>query len=269
VRYTQPIAITVAKATEAAAQTAFRPTTSVPIVSGAANKPVVASANPMVNAILKAGEVPVVDKRTNLKVTKSRRRHAAAAGRVLATGLATSGFFGTITALAQADAHPAATAPDAATPGVKTIERTIYVDENGNPVAPPSSSLPGVADPATTAAAATLPPGVTLAPGATLAPAPAPVAGAPVVAPKPGAAPTPTTAPKGAPAPAPAPAPTPGPAPAPAPAPAPGPAPAPAPAPTPTTAPAPKPTTPPPPVTTAPPAPVTTAPPACTPSKCP
>jgi hypothetical protein len=247
-------------------------------------------------------DVKVVDKLTNLKVTKNRRRHAAAAGRVLATGLATSGFFGTITALAQADQHPEKSA-DPATDGnvvVKTVERTIYVDEFGNPVDPPVSTLPAtplVTD--TTVVGAVVDPNTTV-PLSTVAgqvlpvtPA-APVPGAPVAAPvpgattKPGAAPV-TTARAGTPAAA-APTPVPGaaaPAPAaPAPAaptpaaptpaaptpaaPTPAPTPAPAPAPVVTQPPAPAPTpAPAPPPTTAAPAPATTAAPACTGSKCP
>ena len=142
-----------------------------------------------------ADEAPVIDKHTNVAVTRTKRRHAAAAGRVLATGLATSGFLGTITAMAQSDIHKDQN--DAATPTpssvvVKTIQRITYVDENGNPVAPPSSlpggTVPGVVDSvpvvptATTLVGTPLAPGtpVTTAPGTPVAPGtPTPVSTAP------------------------------------------------------------------------------------------
>ena len=277
VRYTQPIAITVARAAEAAAMTAFAPTSSVPVITAdtptpggtpigtrapatsTAFAPIVGAST--AGAATATAEVPLIDKHTNLAVTRNRRRHAAAAGRVIATGLATSGFFGTITALAQSDAHHDAastSAPDSSVV-VRTVEKTIYVDENGNPVAPPSS-VPGTVDPASTA------PGSIAAavPGA----APVPVAAAPgAPAPKPGTpAPTPTpppvTHPKAGAAPAPTPAPTTTPTPTPTTTPTTTTAP--------TTAPPPAPvTTQPPPATTQPPAPTTTKPPACTGSKCP
>ena len=183
---------------------------------------------------------------------------------MLATGLATSGFLGTITAMAQSDIHKDQN--DAATPTpssvvVKTIQRITYVDENGNPVAPPSSlpggTVPGVVDSvpvvptATTLVGTPLAPGtpVTTAPGTPVAPGtPTPVS----TAPKPGA-PAPVTTKPGAPAPATTQ----------------GPAPVTTKAPTPVTTQAPAPATTKPPATTQPPAPPTTKAPACTGSKCP
>ena len=231
VRYTQPIAITVAQATSAAAASASVAASTVPMNEAAVRA---TSAVPVVS---------VVDRTTNLPVTKSRRRHAAAAGRVIATGLATSGFLGTITALAQAD-HQATDESNSPSPDssvvVRTVERTIYVDENGNPVAPPSSIAAAVDSTLATVPGVTLPLDTTTLPGAP----------APTVLVVPGA-------------------PTPAPAPAPAPAPSGGgtkstPAPAPA-----TTAPAPVTTAapPPPPPPTTVKATTTTAP-ACTGSKC-
>ncbi len=257
VRYTQPIAITVARATEAAAASASAST--VPMNAAARSAHLAAT----------APEVAVVDRATSLPVMRSRRRHAAAAGRVIATGLATSGFLATVTALAQADAR----AEQAATPApdstaVTVIEKTIYVDENGNPIAPPASLATAAADPAVTD---TVLPGETTVPTATVA----------------GQLPVTTVAGQPLPVPAPAPAPSGGGGGGGTPAPAPvttakAVAPAPAPvtttkAPTPVTTAPPAPVTTKPPATTQPPAPATTqpppppattAPPACTGSQC-
>ncbi len=49
--------------------------------------------------------VPAVDRHTSIRLFGTRRRHVAAAGRILATGLATSGFLATIAGLATADAR--------------------------------------------------------------------------------------------------------------------------------------------------------------------
>ena len=90
--------------------------------------------------------MPVVDRHTSVRLFGSRRRHVAAAGRILATGLATSGFLGTIASLATADARSLESKQqaDAATPTtlVETIHRVVYVDEFGNPIAPPTTLAP-------------------------------------------------------------------------------------------------------------------------------
>ena len=89
--------------------------------------------------------VPVVDRQTSVRLFGSRRRHVAAAGRILATGLATSGFLATIASLATADARELeAKQADAAPPTtlVETIHRVVYVDEFGNPIAPPTTLSP-------------------------------------------------------------------------------------------------------------------------------
>ena len=195
---------------------------------------------------------------------RRRRRHPAVAGRIIATGVGSTAFFGSVAGIA---AHPptwanatagtteaaqpatgesdAATAPPSTTMVLERVARTFYVDQAGNPVAPPGSttttavpaaqtnSMPRVAAAAGVLAAASEPAsGVPRsANSAAPAPAPTPTSGAPANAP--GApAPTPTPAP-GAPAPAPTPT-----------------------APPTTAAPAPKPTTPP------------TTVPACKTSKC-
>jgi len=211
---------------------------------------------------------PPVDRHTSVRLFGNRRRHAAAAGRILATGLATSGFLATIASFATVDAHSLESqqADPAATPTslVETIHRVTYVDEFGNPIAPPTTvaapadpiattlgdptavidpnavadplaptTVPGAAPAAAPAAPAVAAPSngaATPAPVAAQVPAAAP---APVAAPAPAVAPDPTAAPAPTPAPAPAPAPDPTPAPAPAPPPAPTPTPAPAPAPAP------------------------------------
>jgi hypothetical protein len=203
----------------------------------------------------------VVDRHTSVRLFGSRRRHVAAAGRILATGLATSGFLATMASLAIADARTAeANQADAATPTTAdgTVHRVVHVDESGNPTLPPTT----VAQVATSAAApiATV---VVESPTATTESTVAPSASPPATkavpaTPVPAAAPKP--APEAAPEPAPAvepastvgPAPTAAPAPAPTPAPAPATTPAPVPTPTappatapPTTAPAPAPAPPP------------------------
>ncbi len=93
--------------------------------------------------------VPVVDRHTSVRLFGSRRTHVAAAGRILATGLATSGFLATIASLATADARQLeAKQADAAPPTtlLETIHRVVYVDEFGNPIGhrprwPPSIPL--------------------------------------------------------------------------------------------------------------------------------
>ena len=196
---------------------------------------------------------------------RRRRRHPAVAGRIIATGVGSTAFFGSVAGIA---AHPpkwanatagtteaaqpatgesdAATAPPSTTMVLERVARTFYVDQAGNPVAPPGSTTAT----AVPAAQTNSMPRVAAAAVGVLAPAGEPASGVP------------RSANAAAPAPAaPAPAPAPGaPAPTLTPTPAPG-APAPAPAPTPTAppttaAPAPKPTTPP------------TTVPACKTSKC-
>ncbi|MEY2446421.1 MAG: hypothetical protein QOE00_3001, partial [Ilumatobacteraceae bacterium] len=80
-------------------------------------------------------QVPVIDKHTSISLFGSRRRHVAAAGRILATGLATSGFLATIASLATADARAEESKQaDVAPPTtmLETIHRVVYVDEFGN-----------------------------------------------------------------------------------------------------------------------------------------
>ena len=78
----------------------------------------------------------------------SRRRHPASAAKVLTTGLATSGFLGTVGLLAAHGQAPSTAAPTPAaqsatdpTPIVvtDTVHRTVFVDEFGNPVTPPAA----------------------------------------------------------------------------------------------------------------------------------
>ncbi|TPW11822.1 MAG: hypothetical protein FD127_3004, partial [Acidimicrobiaceae bacterium] len=90
-------------------------------------------------------EITVIDRQTNVAVTSSaRRRHAAAAGRVLATGLATSGCLATVGALARAEAPPETAFAGSETPStvveLETVQRVVYVDEFGNPVAAPADA---------------------------------------------------------------------------------------------------------------------------------
>ena len=69
----------------------------------------------------------------------SRRRHAAAAARVVAVGLSTTGFVVGIASLAtaQPEGEIRAESPDATAGTIvqtRTVHRTVYVDEQGNPV---------------------------------------------------------------------------------------------------------------------------------------
>ena len=88
-----------------------------------------------------ADMLPVVDRHTSVRLFGSRRRHVAAAGRILATGLATSGFLATIASLAIADARQrrleadAGRRRDAYRRSADTVHRVVYVDEAGNPIA--------------------------------------------------------------------------------------------------------------------------------------
>ena len=200
---------------------------------------------------------PVTEQPTSVWLFGSRHRHVAAAGRILATGLATSGFLATIASIANADAQALeakqADAPPPTT-ALQTIHRVLYVDEFGNPIAAPTSTSP--LDTTTTAVTTTIAATTTVvdptATVATVAPLVPPESPAPTPAATKPKAPSATAAPAAA---APPPPPAPEPAPTPAPAPAPTPAPAPPPTPAPTAAPAPAPT----------PAP---APPACQGSQC-
>lgn len=210
-----------------------------------------------------AATTSVVDRHTSVRLFGSRRRHVAAAGRILATGLATSGFLATIASLAVADARKAeANQAEAAAPTTidGAVHRVVVVDESGNPTAPtttvapvaPVATSPTTASTATTIATEppTSPTTGTVAPVAsTPATKSAPAAQAPAAAPTPAPSPAPQAAPEPASAPASTTAPTVAPAPTAAPAPAATPAPAPAPAsapdPPPTTAPAPAPEPPP------------------------
>jgi hypothetical protein len=203
----------------------------------------------------------VVDRHATVRLFGHRRRHVAAAGRILATGLATSGFLATIASLATADARALeARQADAETPPnvVHMIHRVVHVDEFGSPLATPTTLAGLLEAAATTTIAAVVPSAVVdaVAPSATtgaVTPATATPAAAPhpataprTPAPSGGAPPTPASAaplPEAVPEPAPAPAPPTAPAPTPEPAPTPSTSPsaAPAPAPEPTPAPAPVP----------------------------
>jgi len=76
----------------------------------------------------------------------ARRRHPATVAKVITTGVATSGFLGTIGLLAAHSQTPpsAAAAPIASDPATSTeivtdtVHRTVYVDEFGKPVEPPN-----------------------------------------------------------------------------------------------------------------------------------
>jgi hypothetical protein len=131
--------------------------------------------------------------------TTRRPHHVARAGRVAATGLSTSVFLGGIAVLAAASG-PVATAPAVAAPTMTAhVERVFYVDENGNPVDPPTGVVSTTDAPGTPGAPAPVPAGAAASAAAPAALAPAPV-GAPApsggtAAPPPTAAPTPTPAP--------------------------------------------------------------------------
>src|SRR5207344_2370092 len=102
----------------------------------------------------------------------NRRRHVAAAGRILATGLATSGFLATIASLATADARSLeAGQADAAptTTVVETIHRVIYVDEFGNRIAAPTTLAPLDSTTTSTAVEAAFDPAAVVDPAATVA----------------------------------------------------------------------------------------------------
>ena len=223
-----------------------------------------------------------------LSVRPLKRRHAAAATRVLAGGLSTSGFLLSVAVLeVQAPSVAASTAPstivtDAAfdtTIVTKTLHRTVYVNENGIPTVPPvpptaaavAETLPLPVD--TTLASvplsaeavpSSLPPSPAPKPAPrsgpsspVAEPSPAPVADLPALSADAPVAPTPQPVVTDPPPPPPqAVAPTNAPAPPPAPAPAPAATPAPPPAPTPAPAPPPAP-----PVVTDPPTPAATEPP--------
>ncbi len=179
-----------------------------------------------------------------VRLGRTRRRHPAMASRIIATGVSGTAFFGSVAGIAanpptwspkSATSAASATANDATTTAVPTsiviehVARTFYVDQAGNPVAPPTSTSAPVAAaavPDTVAAArkavGTAPAGAVAAPPTSVARAAAPSV---TTAPAPGGAPATTAAPT-------APTPTAPPAPV-------------STAPPTTAAPAPKPTTPP------------------------
>ena len=89
-------------------------------------------------------------RQTGVRVVASKRRHAAAASRIIAVGVSTSATLGIVAALA---ANPPSWASDTPTKTptvttpttpetipvaapVSTIRQTVYVDENGNPIDP-------------------------------------------------------------------------------------------------------------------------------------
>ncbi|MEP7047067.1 MAG: hypothetical protein ABI949_10320, partial [Ilumatobacteraceae bacterium] len=157
-----------------------------------------------------AAMVAVVDRQTSVRLFGGRRRHVAAAGRILATGLATSGFLATIASLATADARQLeAKQADAAPPTtlLETIHRVVYVDEFGNPIAPPTTLAALDPTAATTTIAAVVDANAIvdpLAPTTTLAAAVTPLDAATASVPAIGGTSTPGPAPApGAPAPAP------------------------------------------------------------------
>ena len=136
-------------------------------------------------------------------IPRNRRRHPALAGRVMATGMSTAALLGVVAGLARGAAGgqggaepisepsapsttvPVTPPPVAVTPEtvvvVREIHRTVYVDEHGNPVGPP-----------TVAGAAPAPAGRGSRPTAALAAPPPPQAApAPPPPPPPAAKPSP------------------------------------------------------------------------------
>ena len=141
---------------------------------------------------------PVMDRFSNVPVIASRRRHAAAASRVLVGGLAGTAFLGSVSTFALADhaaekARAAAAAQQSATTlptvvVVTTVHRTVHVDEFGNPIDGDEvlATLPIAEAPAP--APESVPVDSTLIPtGTTISVIPSP---APAVTPVPGAAPS-------------------------------------------------------------------------------
>jgi hypothetical protein len=210
-----------------------------------------------------------------LTTARSRRRHPALAGRILATGVGSTAFFGSLAGIAAnpptwSNATSAGAADQAASPSgaiaasdvapattvvVERVARTFYVDQAGNPVAAPSTTtaVPAAQSGAVALsnAAASPVPSAGGAPGQATSSTPRPA----VSASTPAASPTTAAAPSAAPAAAPSAAPA-APAPTAPPVTAPPVTAPPVTAPPTTAAPAPKPTTPP------------TTVPACQTSKC-
>ena len=124
---------------------------------------------------------PIVDWHTNVNVVRSGSRHTALAAKFVTTGLAASGFLGAVGSLAMDGA--AASEAAAALPGpnqsppstvvvLETVHNVVYVDEFGNPVAPPITTVPDPAALGPLADAGVVDPLVTLLPGTpVLAPA--------------------------------------------------------------------------------------------------
>ena len=136
---------------------------------------------------------------------RKRKRHPAVVGRVMATGISTAALLGVVAGLAHdaaggtgealpipepptpSTAVPVTPPPVPVTPEtvvvVREIHRTVYVDEDGNPVGPPTASA---------AAAAPAPAGRNSGSAAAPAtPPPAQAAPAPPPPPPPAAKPSP------------------------------------------------------------------------------
>jgi len=112
-----------------------------------------------------------------------RKRHPAVVGRVMATGISTAALLGVVAGLAHDAAGgqgetvpiPEPSAPSTIVPVtpetvvvVREIHRTVYVDEHGNPVGPPTvaaaASAPASRSSRSLAAPATPPPQAAPAP---------------------------------------------------------------------------------------------------------
>ena len=145
---------------------------------------------------------------TQPATARKRKRHPALAGRVMATGISTAALFGGVAGLAHEGGRgqgkalplpgptiPSTTLPVSSPPApvpvtpetvvvVREIHRTVYVDENGNPLGPPAAPA---AAPAAPPAAGHAPVRRSSGPAAGPAapPAPAPAVAAPPPPPPP------------------------------------------------------------------------------------
>lgn len=164
--------------------TASRPASPVATSSGATRSQAGVAAAwdpPQAGSAVATAMQPIVDWHTNVNVVRSGSRHTALAAKFVTTGLAASGFLGAVGSLAMDGA--AASEAAAALPGpnqsppstvvvLETVHNVVYVDEFGNPVAPPTTTVPDPAALGPLADAGVVDPLVTLLPGTpVLAPA--------------------------------------------------------------------------------------------------